>query len=190
MKYLTDSKSVFSQSITVSPALVRVLGIGLFLALTALSAFVRIPLPFTPIPITMQTLFVLLSGLYLKKYDGSISQLAYIALGLIGLPIFASASGGLSVILGPTGGYLIGFLVAPFIVNLAYSKLTINNAYLKAIASMSLGLIAIHALGVLNLALFLKINILTAISLGSIPFLVGEGIKLIVGASLFTLHKK
>jgi biotin transport system substrate-specific component len=90
--------------------------ITLFAALTALGAQVAIPLPFTPVPVTLQVLFPLLAGLVLGSKRGALSQAEYVAAGLAGLPVFAKGGSGLAYFLGPTGGYLLGFIAAAFVV--------------------------------------------------------------------------
>jgi len=90
--------------------------ITLFAALTAIGARVAIPLPFTPVPVTLQVLFPLLAGLLLGSRRGALSQAEYVAAGLAGLPIFAKGGSGLAYFLGPTGGYLLGFIAAAFVV--------------------------------------------------------------------------
>jgi biotin transport system substrate-specific component len=190
MQYLTEDGNIWTKDLISSTSLSRVLGIGLFLLLTVMGAFVRIPLPFTPVPITLQTLSVLLSGLFLKKFDGSISQGIYILFGLFGLPIFAESAGGASIILGPTGGYLIAFVIAPFAVNMAYGHLPLRNIHARAIAALALGTLIIHALGVINLAFFLKTDPLNAVILGSAPFILGDAAKVLLGAELCIYYKK
>ena len=190
MNYLLEERNVWNREIVENKTLSRVLGISLFTILTMLGAFVVIPLPFTPVPITMQTFFVLLSGLFLKKYDCSISQFIYLALGLIGLPIFSGATGGTRVILGPTGGYLIGFIAAPYAVSLINSTLKSFTDYSRILLSLIAGTIIIHILGVINLAAFLKTNTVTAIGLGSLPFIFGDLIKILAGTHLVLAFNK
>jgi biotin transport system substrate-specific component len=90
--------------------------ITLFAALTALGARVTIPLPFTPVPVTLQVLFPLLAGLLLGGKRGALSQAEYVAAGLAGFPVFAKGGSGLAYLFGPTGGYLLGFIAAAFVV--------------------------------------------------------------------------
>lgn len=87
-----------------------------FACLTALGAVVQIPIG--PVPITLQVLFVLLSGLVLGSRLGALSQMQYLAMGLAGAPVFAGGKSGLIALLGPTGGYLVGFVVAAYVAGL------------------------------------------------------------------------
>ena len=89
---------------------------ALFAALTAAVAWFKIPLPFTPVPITLQTLMVLLSGAMLGAYYGALSMIIYLAVGAIGLPVFAGGGSGVGALLGPTGGYLFSYPFAAFAV--------------------------------------------------------------------------
>jgi biotin transport system substrate-specific component len=105
-------EAIFKKEIILNKALCRIISVAVFVILTTLGAFVRIPLPFSPVPLTLQTLFVLLSGAILGSNLGTISQLSYILLGVAGIPIFTGAGSGLVSLFGPTGGYLWGFIFA------------------------------------------------------------------------------
>jgi biotin transport system substrate-specific component len=98
-----------------------------FVLLMSVSANTFLYLPFTPIPITMQVLTVLISPLFLGSYWAAISQLEYILLGLTGLPVFSGFKSGIAALIGPTGGYIIGFLLASFIVGFLYEHFISNN---------------------------------------------------------------
>jgi biotin transport system substrate-specific component len=87
----------------------------LFAFATGFGAQIRIPLPFTPVPITMQTFFVLSSGVALGAFWGSFSQILYILMGAFGFPYFSGWSAGVKTIIGPTGGYIIGFAIASYL---------------------------------------------------------------------------
>ena len=99
----------------------------IFAGLMCISANAFMYLPFTPIPITMQVLTVLISSLFLGSYWAAISQLEYILLGLSGLPVFSGFKSGIAALIGPTGGYIIGFLMASFIVGFLYESFISNN---------------------------------------------------------------
>src|SRR3989339_566072 len=89
---------------------------ALFAALLAAVAWFKIPLPFTPVPITLQTLVVLLSGAVLGPYYGALSMILYVAVGALGLPVFAGGGSGIGALLGPTGGYLFSYFIAAFFI--------------------------------------------------------------------------
>jgi biotin transport system substrate-specific component len=158
------------------------IGVATFTTLTALGAFVWIPLPFTPVPITLQTFFVLLGGAILGRRSGALSQLLYLGLGSLGLPIFAGISGGLSRLVGPTGGYLWGFVLAAYLVGRMAKKKEWTLWSLMLI--MGVGEAIILFLGTLWLAWILRIGIGQALYLGLIPFLPGDVLKLLGAASI------
>ncbi|HOK18643.1 MAG TPA: biotin transporter BioY, partial [Caldisericia bacterium] len=85
---------------------------SLFIILIIIGSYISIPLPFSPVPLTLQVFFVLLSGILLGPYYGFLSVLGYIILGVLGFPVFAGGQSGFSVFLGPNGGFLLGFLIA------------------------------------------------------------------------------
>lgn len=99
---------------------------ALFAALTGAVAWFKIPLPFTPVPITLQTLMVLLSGAMLGAYYGALAMIIYLILGAIGLPVFAGGSSGVAALLGPTGGYLFSYPVAAFVIGYILQKKKLN----------------------------------------------------------------
>jgi len=103
-------------------SILKVVGVATFVILTAVSAKVKIPLPFTPVPITLQVFFVLLSGSVLGSNLGALSQGIYIFLGLIGLPVWSGEGSGWQYFFGPTGGYLVGFIAAAYVVGIFTSK--------------------------------------------------------------------
>jgi biotin transport system substrate-specific component len=161
-----------------------VIGVLFFILATALGAYVRIPLEGTPVPITLQTLFVILSGAVLGWRLGFYSQLGYLLLGAIGLPIFQGYSSGISHILGPTGGYLVGFLFASSVVGIMTSQKE-PNIYL-VLASFIIGNIILYSLGVSWLIYIYKIEILKALSMGVIPFIPIELIKISLATLIYS----
>ncbi|HOU37192.1 MAG TPA: biotin transporter BioY, partial [Candidatus Omnitrophota bacterium] len=93
----------------------KIAAASIFMSLTVLSGFIRIPVPMSPVPVTMQTFFVLLSGAWLGGPLASASQIGYLALGILGAPVFSSFGSGFLYLAGPTGGYMAGFVLAAFI---------------------------------------------------------------------------
>ena len=128
-----------------------VVGFAIF---TALCAKARISLPFTPVPITMQTFAVLSAGLLLGRTLGSASMALYLMLGVAGLPLF-SLGGGLSYLAGPTGGYLIGFLLAAYLIG-CLTERGWDRSYRRCLAAMLAGELAIYLPGSLPRMPFLK----------------------------------
>ncbi len=155
---------------------------SLFAALTATGAYMFIPLPFSPVPLTMQTLFVYLSGACLGSRRGALSQLIYILLGSIGLPVFAGGRAGVGVLFGPTGGYLAGFVVGAYIIG-KLVEVRRNQGFTDTfltVASVVAGTVAIYVLGVLQLSNWLKIDVGAALIVGVLPFLPGDVLKIIL----------
>lgn len=155
--------------------------VSLFTALTAIGAFVRIPLPF--IPLTLQIVFVLLSGLILGKKLGALSQLLYLGLGLIGIPIFTEG-GGPGYVLKPSFGYLVGFVLAAYLSGLILEKRE-ANIYNSILAALT-GLISIYIIGVpylffvLNNIAGVTTTFSGAIKIGFLTFLPADLVKVLI----------
>lgn len=156
---------------------------AMFGAITAVGAFIIIPLP--PVPITLQTLFTALSGALLGGALGALSQVVYVLLGIIGLPVFAGGKAGLGVLFGPTGGYLIGFIVGSFVIGKIIETGKEAGIFRIALA-MVVGFLVLYALGVLQLSIVAKLSFAKALSAGMIPFLIGDAVKIVV-ATFVTL---
>lgn len=162
----------------------RVLALsGVFGALTAVGGLVSIP--FFPVPLTLQTFFVYLAVLKLKKH-AYISQAIYLGIGAIGLPVFARGMGGYAVLVGPTGGFLLGFLLGAF----ASGQLleTMRGKSHGELVAIVLCSTLIFLVGWLWLSYWLGGNLMAAAWAGVIPFLPGDAVKLamatIVGKKL------
>lgn len=147
----------------------------------AASAQIAIPLPFTPVPITGQTLGVLLVGIALGSRRGALAVLAYLAEGAAGLPVFAQLRGGAAVLFGPTGGYLFGFAAAAWVVG-ALAERGFDRSLQKTLLAFALGNSIIYALGLAWLSRFVPWP--TTIAAGMTPFLIGDTLKAMVAALL------
>ena len=155
---------------------------SMFGALTAIGAFIVIPLP--PVPITLQTMFLNLAAALLGPYLGALSQVIYILLGVIGLPVFAGGKAGIGVLLGPTGGYLVGFVLAALIIGkLLKSRKKPGPIWVGA--SMLAGMIIIYATGVLQLAMVAKLSLEKAFAVGVLPFLPGDVVKIVLASLIY-----
>ncbi|MEA3560209.1 MAG: biotin transporter BioY [Candidatus Omnitrophota bacterium] len=175
---------IINRQVPLSKGLVKGIGVAAFVVLTFLGAYVRIPLAFTPVPVTLQTFFVLLSGAMLGRKLGALSQTAYIILGSMGLNIFAAAGGGIFYLLGPTGGYLIGFVIAAYTVGWIIGKRN-EPALIWIILAMTAGSLIIYLLGAAWLALIIRLGFSKAFILGVLPFVAGDSLKLITAAMIF-----
>ena len=155
--------------------------------LVALSARVAFPLPFSPVPVTAQTLAVLLVGALLGSVRGGISMLLYLAQGMAGLPVFAAGGAGVAYFLGPTGGYLLGFVAGAALTGLLAER-GWDRRIGTTMAAMLLGTAAIYAAGLAWLALFTGAdNVLAA---GLYPFIPGAVVKIVAAALLLPLGWK
>ena len=146
----------------------------------AVLAQVEIPLPFTPVPITGQTFGVLLIGAALGSKRGAASLVLYLAMGTFGLPFFAGGAHGLHILVGATGGYLIGFIFAAYVIGFLAERGLERNVR-TSILPFLLGTFIIYVCGVTWLAIVLG-SFNKAIVVGLLPFLIGDAIKLIAAS--------
>jgi len=149
--------------------------------LIAISAQVSVHIPFSPVPITGQTLVVLLAGLLLGRNLAAASVLAYLLQGAAGMPFFAGGRSGLVTLLGPTGGYLFGFLAAAWVVGLLAEQ-PARRPLLTTAGSLLAGTAIIYLFGLPWLALFVPRA--QVLSLGLVPFLAGDLLKILLGSGL------
>ena len=160
------------------------IGVVAFAVMTALGAYVRIPLPWTPVPITLQTLFVSLAGATLGPVLGSASQGLYLAAGAAGVPLFAGGLGGLAYLLGgPTTGYLLGFVPATVCTGWLIRRREAPGI-LWILLSMAAGTLTVYACGVAWLVWSLNLSLAAALAQGLLPFLLGDAVKLCAAAGL------
>ncbi len=158
--------------------------VAVFAALTAVGAFVRIPLPY--VPFTLQTFFVLFAGSLLGSRLGLLSQVIYLALGLMGLPIFAHG-GGPSYVLHPSFGYLLGFAAAAYIIGLVVERANERSLKTYLLANL-LGLGIIYLIGlpylhvILNNVVGVEFSLTRTLWAGMVVFLPGDFLKALVAA--------
>ena len=152
-----------------------------FSLLIALSARIAAPLPFSPVPVTGQTLAVLLTGALLGSRRGALSVLAYLAQGAIGLPVFAAGGAGFVWLLGPTGGYLFGFVAAAFVTGLLAER-GWDRRFGTTLAMMVIGSAVIYLAALPYLAGFVGAQ--RALAVGLYPFIVGDLAKSVAAALL------
>ena len=183
-------ESILNKEVIVNKTDCRIIAVVVFALLTALGAFVRIPLPFTPVPLTLQTFFVLLSGAMLGGNFGFLSQLIYLLLGMIGLPIFTYAGCGLTYLFGPTGGYILGFLFASFYIGKTIKSLK-RITLLSIFILMCIGSLIILFSGALWLKILFGYSFKKVILIGFLPFLPGDLLKAYVASNIFLrLHAR
>ena len=174
---------ILKREVILNRTICRIIGVSVFAILTMLGAFIRIPLPFTPVPITLQTFFVLLSGLFLGQNLGGIAQLSYVLLGITGLPVFTGTGNGISYLLGPTGGYLFGFIAASFYVG-RFTRYTKDN-FFSVIAVLLGGDIILLCCGTVWLKFITGFPSAKLLFIGFLPFVPGDVLKIFVAAALY-----
>ena len=165
---------------------------GLFAALTAICSFISIPLGFTPIPVNLGTLAVFLAGGILGKKYGTISLVVYVLLGAVGVPVFSGFRGGFSVLMGPTGGYIIGYIAAAFLVGLildaAFHRQSGSHRAVRemalCIAAMIVGLAVCYALGTAWFMFSTGTGLGASLTACVFPFLLGDAIKILAASLL------
>jgi len=168
---------------------IRVASVVLLAALTAAAAQISIPLPFTPVPFTLQPMVVLLGGAALGARLGMSAQVLYLIAGIAGLPVFAASAvlpHGALRLLGPTGGYLMSYPFAAFVAGWLAER-GFDRRYITSVVAMACGLAVVFACGVTWLALFARpagAGFSAALRTGLYPFLVADVIKLFVAAGV------
>jgi biotin transport system substrate-specific component len=150
--------------------------------LTALCAQISIPLPGTPVPITGQTFAVLLCGAALGANRGAAAMIAYLVLGLF-LPFYSEGESGPDVIFGATGGYIVGFIVAAYVIG-RLAEREHDRTPVKALPLFTLGSVIIFACGVPWLAVAADLDLIAALDAGFVPFIPGGIIKALAAAAL------
>jgi biotin transport system substrate-specific component len=167
-----------------TPTLHQTVYASLFAALIAAGAFLAIPIG--PVPIVLQNMFVLLTGLLLGPRWGLAGVGIYLLAGAIGLPVFAGGTGGIGRILGPTGGYLIAYLPAVWVVGIvsARTKGWPKGQMIGDVAAMILGTLIIYGMGVPYLKAVTGMDWSKAVAVGMLPFLIGDALKIAAAAAI------
>ena len=168
-----------SQSRLVSGSVTQAIGITVFILLAALGA--QLEIQRTPVPYTLQTWFVLMAGAILGKRNGAISMLLYIVLGTAGVPLFSQWGFGVARIIGPTGGYLLSFPIAAFVVGYLVSH---RKSFLWMALSMVVGMMLIYLMGTIHLYFVYFHNWSDSIMQGFLVFSWWDGLKIVSAAGI------
>lgn len=163
-----------------SPRTRKLTLIGLMTALLCILGPLTVPIPISPVPISLTNFAIFLTVYLLEIKGGTICLLVYLCLGTVGLPVFSAFSGGLGKLAGPTGGYLIGFIFLALIQGLMMKIFPEKNAV--AIIGMILGMAVCYLFGTAWLAFQLNTPFVSALSIGVLPYLPGDGVKIILAA--------
>ena len=154
--------------------------IALMTAVTCVLGPLSIPLPFSPVPISLTNFAIFLAIFVLGMKSGTISFIIYLLLGAIGVPVFSSFRGGLQVLAGPTGGYLIGFIFLALIMGFTLDHF--DRKLVPTIIGMIIGMAVCYAFGTVWLAKLLSLSFKEGLMMGVIPYLPGDAAKIIIAA--------
>ena len=173
-------------------SLIKKIGLALGMAcVIGLAAQVRVPLPWTPIPITGQTLAVLLAGVLLGRWWGGIGVAIYAGLGAAGLPWFSGWAGGVGYLAGPTGGYILGFILAALFLGHFTDKHVKARSFPNMLGLMLFAnFVLIYIPGLLQLHLWLNlvnggtVSFYQILAMGALPFIAGDAVKAIAAAAI------
>lgn len=157
--------------------------------LTIVSAQVVIPLPFTPVPLTLQTFAILFGAAAIGPYKSTLAQFFYLLIAAIGFPVLASDKGGVEAIFGATAGYLFAFLVASYVVGLIAKQLS-TRKFLNVFVGFFIGTFLIYIFGASWLSFYTGNGLAYGISKGVIPFILGDILKALLAASLLPVTWK
>jgi len=155
-----------------------------FACLTGILAQVRFYLPYTPVPVTGQVFAVLLCGVILGKWYGGLSQGLYAGIGAAGLPWFSNMKGGIDVLSGVTGGYIVGFIAAALVIGWFTDRYVRSRSFTGLMVMMVFGIGVIHLFGVIQLAAVLHVSVQIAIEKGSLPFIAVDVYKAMIAAAI------
>ena len=154
--------------------------IALMTAVTCVLGPLSIPLPFSPVPISLTNFAIFLAIFVLGMKNGTISFILYLLLGAVGVPVFSSFRGGFQVLAGPTGGYLIGFIFLALIMGFALDHF--DRKLVPTIIGMIIGMAVCYAFGTVWLAKLLSLSFKEGLMMGVIPYLPGDAAKIIIAA--------
>ena len=154
--------------------------IALMTAVTCVLGPLSIPLPFSPVPISLTNFAIFLAIFVLGMKNGTISFIIYLLLGAVGVPVFSSFRGGLQVLAGATGGYLIGFIFLALIMGFALDDF--DRKLVPTIIGMIIGMAVCYAFGTVWLAKLLSLSFKEGLMMGVIPYLAGDVAKIIIAA--------
>lgn len=154
---------------------------AVFASITSILAQISIPIPFTTVPLTMQIFSVALTGMVLGSKKGFISIMMYLILGAIGMPVFSQMRGGIGILIGPRGGFLLGCPFMAFIVGLVSER---SSSKIHIILSMVVGLIVIYTMGTMMFSLVTKSSVYQSLLACVLPFVLADIIKLILAVNV------
>lgn len=177
MSSRTDSlRSVTWQSRVAGKPVYIALGVIAFVLATAFGAQIAVRLPWTPVPVTFQPLFVVLAGVVLGARAGAIAMVAYVTIGALGAPVFSNGGAGFAWLVGPTGGYLLAAPAAAFAAGIIAGR---EGTAVRLLTGLTMGTAVMYLGGVSQLAMLTGQGWAAAFALGAVPFLVGDVTKIL-----------
>ena len=188
--YYSTRKNIFERIQDASTATKLLMSL-MMACFTGIMAQIIIPLPWTPVPITAQTFAVLCSGLFLGKKYGCLSQILYVVLGVAFIPWFGGMTGGLETLLGSTGGFLIGFIIASYFVGFITEKYAKARSFTRMAVVIGVANFAlIYIPGLAGLALWFyfaqgtTLGVVDLLMMGLVPFIAGDIVKVLGAAAV------
>lgn len=181
-----EIKNTETKNIGINTQLRMVVYSSLFAALTAAGAYLALPIG--PVPIVLQNFFIMLTGLLLERNWAVASVALYLFAGTFGLPVFAAGSGGIGHIAGPTGGYLLGYLPAVYVIAVISEKGG-RRAIFDVIA-MICGSIIVYLCGIIWLKTVTGMTMSKSLAVGMFPFLIGDSLKIVAAVSVVKSLRK
>lgn len=157
------------------------IGVVAFALAAVFGAQIAVPVPFTPVPITLQTLFVILAGVVLGPRAGAASMALYVGAGALGAPVFSNGGAGLAWLLGPTGGYLLTYPASAFAAGWVAGP---HASMLRVCAGLTLAVVIQYAGGLAQLAALTGEPFGAVLAMGALPFLFGDAVKIVTAAWL------
>jgi biotin transport system substrate-specific component len=157
-------------------------GIVAFAVATVFGAQIAVPVPLTPVPITLQTLFVILAGVVLGPGAGAASMALYVGAGALAAPVFSNGGAGVPWLVGPTGGYLLSYPASAFVAGWIASRWRRGGSPLLLLAGLTVGVLVQYAGGLSQLALLTGRPFGDVLSMGALPFLFGDAVKIATAA--------
>lgn len=164
--------------------------IALFIAFLAVSSFLSFPLPFSPVPVTGQTIILNLIALTLKPKQVLKTMGVYIVAGVAGLPVFAKGASGLGALIGPSGGYLWGFLAAALCISMLKELRSGRGSFVYYFLITLAGIPIVYIFGVVQLSLVLSLDFRAALAMGALPFIPGDIFKCAVASFMALAAEK
>lgn len=160
------------------------LGVLAFVLATSFGAYVAVPLPWTPVPMTLQPLFVILAGALLGPWLGAAAMASYLAVGAMGAPVFSFGGAGIPWLMGPTGGYLLAYPAAAFVVGRMAGR---NGRTLRLSLALTAGIATLYLGGVSQLFILTGQSLGALLAAGVVPFVLGDVTKILMAVVLTRL---